>query len=392
MAWNALAKSSKKKTPATAHDHVHAPDAACCNAHTGCTHNHAPAPAADGGHEHVHGEHCGHDHHHPGHAHDHTHEQACCGHDHSHGPKHIYVYSPSGAVRDKAAFKRAIKRLEGMGHNVEVDADALSSHQRFAGEDAARLAAIHRAAASGADVALISRGGYGLTRILPGIDYAAVAKSIAGGTRFVGLSDFTAFQNAVLAQTGATTWAGPALMADFGQKDEVDDIMLDCFEDLIYGLGEGAGWRMPKQPAGAVPDDFYIEGGATLWGSNLAVLVSMLGTPYFPQVEGGILFLEDVGEHPYKIERMLTQLLHAGVLAKQKAIVLGQFTDFKLTPHDKGYKLQSVIDWLRTQLTIPVLQGLPYGHVSTKVMLPVGAQVSLSVEGRDALIYWGHTH
>ncbi len=251
-------------------------------------------------------------------------------------PKHIYVYSPSGAVRDKAAFKRAIQRLEGMGHQVEVDADALSSHQRFAGDDATRLAAIHRAAASGADVALISRGGYGLTRILPGIDYQAVAKAVEQGTHFVGLSDFTAFQNALLAQTGAISWAGPALIADFGHKEGVDDIMLDCFEDLIYGHGEGTGWRMPKQPAGAVPDDFYIEGGATLWGSNLAVLVSLLGTPYFPQVEGGILFIEDVGEHPYKIERMLTQLLHAGVLAKQKAIVFGQFTELQADQPRQG--------------------------------------------------------
>ena len=123
-----------------------------------------------------------------------------------------------------------------------------------------RLAAIERAAASGADVALISRGGYGLTRILPGINYQAVAKAVEQGTHFVGLSDFTAFQNALLAQTGAVSWAGPALIADFGKKDEVDDIMLDCFEDLLYGHGEGAGWRMPKQPEGAVPDDFYVEG------------------------------------------------------------------------------------------------------------------------------------
>lgn len=370
-----MAHSTKKNTPATpAHDH----DPACCGGQAGCGHDHAEA--------HAHGAQCDHDHHH------HAPGEDCCGHNHSHGPKHIYVYSPSGAVRDKAAFRRAIKRLQAQGHEVEVDTDALSSHLRFAGDDATRLAAIHRAAASGADVALISRGGYGLTRILPGIDYAAVAQSIARGTQFVGLSDFTAFQNALLAQTGATTWAGPALIADFGPKDGVDDILQDCFDDLLYGHGEGAGWRMPKQPAGAVPEDFYVDGGATLWGSNLAVLVSLLGTPYFPQVQGGILFLEDVGEHPYKIERMLTQLLHAGVLAQQKAIVFGQFTEFKLTPHDKGYKLQSVIDWLRSQLRIPVLQGLPYGHVATKVLLPVGAPVSLSVEGRDALIYWGHTH
>ena len=297
-------------------------------------------------------------------------------------------------MRDKAAFKRGVNRLLALGHEVEVDDDALSSHQRFAGDDATRLAAIHRAADSGADLALISRGGYGLTRILPGIKYKAVAKAIEKGTQFVGLSDFTAFQTALLAKTGAISWAGPALNADFGVEGEVDDIMLDCFEDLLCGQGEGAGWQMPKptELANGKPavKDFYVPGGATLWGGNLAVLVSLLGTPYFPQIEGGILFIEDVGEHPYRIERMLTQLLQAGVLAKQKAIVFGQFTEFKLNAHDKGFKLQTVIDWLRLQVKRPVLQGLPFGHVSTKVLLPVGAQVSLSVEGRDALVYWGH--
>ncbi len=382
---------SSRKTPTTV-----AP-AAAVPAYTA-----VQTPAQGLGMGHACGADCGHDSHHDhGHA-DHVHaaDGSCCGHDHSHGPKHIYVYSPSGAVRDKAAFKRGIRQLEAMGHQVEVDADALASSQRFAGDDATRLAAIHRAAASGADVALISRGGYGLTRILPGIKYKTVAKAIAKGTRFVGLSDFTAFQLAMLAQTGATTWAGPVVNADFGvdtsDGGEVDDIMLDCFADLLSGQGEGAGWQMPK--VGELPNgkpqlkDFYVPGGATLWGGNLAVLVSLLGTPYFPQIEGGVLFLEDVGEHPYKIERMLNQLLLAGVLQKQKAIVLGQFTEFKLNTHDKGFKLQTVIDWLRMQLKRPVLQGLPFGHVPTKVLLPVGAQVSLSVEGRDALIYWGHTH
>ena len=105
------------------------------------------------------------------------------------------------------------------------------------------------------------------------------------------------------------------------------------------------------------------------------MLASLVGTPYFPQVKGGVLFVEDVHEHPYRIERMLTQLLLAGVLAQQKAVVLGQFTNFKLAPHDKGYKLQSVVDWLRTQIKAPVLTNLPFGHVETKVLLPVGATV-----------------
>lgn len=151
---------------------------------------------------------------------------------------------------------------------------------------------------------------------------------------------------------------------------------------------------MPKErraagtPEAPLPE--FEVASSILWGGNLAVLCALVGTPYFPQVDGGILFVEDVNEHPYRVERMLTQLLHAGVLARQKALVLGQFSNYRLAPHDKGFKLQTVVDWLRSQLSIPVLTGLPYGHVPTKVLLPVGAQVDLSVQGRDALIYWGH--
>lgn len=304
---------------------------------------------------------------------------------------HVYIYSPSGAVRDKAAFRRGVRRLQALGHEVEVDADALARHTRFAGDDATRLAAIGRAAASGADVALITRGGYGLTRLLPSLPYKAIARAVARGTQFVGVSDFTAFQNAVLAQTGATTWAGPALGEDFG-AEQPDDIMEACFDDLVSGQGEGAGWRLSKPSAQALsagkPGVWARD--AVLWGGNLSVLVSLLGTPYFPSIQGGVLFLEDIAEHPYRVERMLTQLLLAGVLARQKAIVLGQFTAYRLTPHDAGFKLPTVVEWLRSQLRIPVLTDLPFGHVPTKVCLPVGAPVSLLVEDRDALLLWAH--
>jgi len=300
---------------------------------------------------------------------------------------HIYIFSPSSAVRDKAAFRRGIKRLKALGHEVEIDEAALASQMRFAGDDATRIAAIGRAAASGADIALISRGGYGLTRILPGLPYKAVAKAIDRGTQFVGLSDFTAFNQAVLAETGRITWQGPALGEDFGPVDESDDIMLACFDDLVAEQGEGAGWQRPKADAAVQAR----AKDAVLWGGNLSVLVSLLGTPYFPKIDKGVLFLEDVGEHPYRIERMLTQLLHAGVLAKQKAIVLGQFTNFKLVPaHDKGFRLDTVVAWLRSQVKTPLLTGLPFGHVPTKVLLPVGARVDLVTEGRDALVVWGH--
>ncbi len=314
--------------------------------------------------------------------------------------KHIYIYSPSSAVRDKASFKRGVQRLKALGHEVEIDEAALASYQRFAGDDETRLAAIHRAAASGADVALISRGGYGLTRILPRINYKAVAKAIAKGTQFVGLSDFTAFQTAVLAKTGAVTWAGPALGEDFGTEGTPDDIMEACFDDLITGQGEGTGWQLPKVAINSIANSADKTGAigqfsiknAVLWGGNLAMLASLVGTPYLPVVKGGILFVEDVGEHPYRVERMLAQLLQAGVLAQQKAVIFGQFNNYKLVPHDKGFTLPTVVAWLQSQVKARVLSGLPFGHVATKVLLPVGCKTTLVVEGRDAFLLWGHQH
>ncbi len=319
--------------------------------------------------------------------------------------KHIYIYSPSSAVRDKASFKRGIKRLKALGHEVEVDEAALAKFQRFAGDDETRLAAIARAAASGADVALITRGGYGLTRILPAINYKALAKAIEKGTQFVGQSDFTALQMALLAKTGAVTWAGPALGEDFGTEADPDDIMAACFDDLITGQGEGAGWQLPQTRTRDATDSvagytrkmgatgqFTIK-NATLWGGNLAVLASLIGTPHLPAVKGGVLFIEDVGEHPYRVERILTHLLHAGVLASQKAVIFGQFSNYKLVPgYDSGFNLAKVAERLQGQIKAPVLMGLPFGHVPTKVLLPVGAKVTLAVEGGEALIVWGDQH
>ncbi len=329
---------------------------------------------------------------------------------------HIYIYSPSGAVRDKAAFKRGVQRLKTLGHEVEIDPAALKAVQRFAGDDAERVKSIERAAASGADVAMTTRGGYGLSRNLPLINYKPIAKSIKQGMQWVGCSDFTALQAALYAKTGAVTWAGPALCEDFGRAPDADghslkpqaatdDIMEACFDDFVQGVCEGAGWMIPAADmknatnlvalnANSAPatKPFGLKNGklqGPLWGGNLAMLTSLLGTPYLPQIKKGILWFEDVAEHPYKVERMLLQWQHAGILAQQKAIVFGQFSNYKLTPHDRGFKLQTVIERLRSQLKIPVLTGLPFGHVPTKVCLPFGQQVTLMTEGRDTLLYWG---
>ena len=128
-----------------------------------------------------------------------------------------------------------------------------------------------------------------------------------------------------------------------------------------------------------------------LWGGNLSMLCSLIGTRHLPaprQVKGGVLFLEDVNEHPYRVERQLLQLLQAGVLGSQQAVLLGDFGRVKPSPLDRGYRLTSVVQHLRQQLQAPVLTGLPFGHVPTKLSLPVGRKVTLVVQGRDVLLGW----
>ena len=110
-------------------------------------------------------------------------------------------------------------------------------------------------------------------------------------------------------------------------------------------------------------------------------LAHLAGTPYLPDVAGGILFLEDVGEHPYRVERMLYQLLHAGTLSRQRAILLGAFTEYQLNANDAGYDLAAAVAHVRERVAVPIYTGLPFGHVPDKLTLPVGGQCE--VEARD---------
>src|SRR5690606_24609697 len=120
----------------------------------------------------------------------------------------------------------------------------------------------------------------------------------------------------------------------------------------------------------------------------LAVVQALLGTRHFPKIKGGVLFLEDVNDHPYRLERALLQLHQAGVLDQQKAILLGAFTGYRKSPLDKGYTLKSAIDFLRTQTRTPILTGLPFGHVPTKLSLPLGRQINLLIDRREAFMLW----
>jgi muramoyltetrapeptide carboxypeptidase len=298
----------------------------------------------------------------------------------------LHIFSPSGVVAKAPVLRLAARRLTAMGLDVQLDPSALARSQRFAGDDAVRLGAVHRVAELAPSIAMPARGGYGLTRLLDRIDWPLLLRSIEQGTRWVGHSDFTALQMGMLAHGGSAgcSWAGPMACDDFGRDDAaggVDEVTRDCFLEAMGGELEAVGFRTE-----AGFDGLGVSG--RLWGGNLAMLCSLLGTPHWPRIQGGILFLEDVNEHPFRIERCLLQLLQAGVLQRQKAVVLGAFSAWKKTPLDRGYTLKTVVSHLRAQTAVPVLTGLPFGHVQPKLTLPVGRKVQLLVQGRDVLIGW----
>jgi muramoyltetrapeptide carboxypeptidase len=292
----------------------------------------------------------------------------------------LTIFSPSGVVARPPALRRAAQRLAGLGFQVSLDDAASARGQRFAGSDETRLAAIHRVAEAAPSVAMASRGGYGLSRLLDGLDWPLLARSVERGTRWVGYSDFTALHLGLLAHTKATSWAGPTALDAFG-GEAVDDVTASCFTEAMSGELEALGFRTEAGFDG-------LEARGTLWGGNLTMVCSMLGTRHFPKVKGGVLFLEDVNEHPYRVERSLLQLQQAGVLDAQKAVLLGAFTGWKPSPLDRGYKLTSAVAAVRARTATPLLTGLPFGHVATQVSLPVGRRVTLAVQGRDAFIGW----
>lgn len=315
-----------------------------------------------------------HDHHH----HLHEHGDCQCGKQDSSG---IYLFSPSGHVRESERLDLAKQRLNDLGFAVDIDQDALAVHERFAGTDAQRLAALQRAVQQSQPIVMATRGGYGLSRLLGQIDWRAIADS---GKRFVGMSDFTAFNLALLAQTGAISYSGPTAIADFG-ADQTDELTTELFGELMRGELELFSFESEGSDA--------VDGHGILWGGNLAMVNSLLGSPYFPNIDGGILFLEDVGEAPYRVERMLTQLWHAGVLNRQMAVVLGQFNAYQTGANDNGFDMGSVVRWLRETVKVPVVTGLPYGHVEVKVTLPVGKEVGLATEdGMAYLVLDEHEH
>jgi muramoyltetrapeptide carboxypeptidase len=292
----------------------------------------------------------------------------------------LNLIAPSGAVLDTSILDRGyawFKKQDVEVHNLLC---GQRQFQRFAGTDAERLNEINAISQLPVDSVVMSlRGGYGLSRLLKDVKWNDIASQVKKGLKIVGHSDFTAFNLALYAKTGAPSFAGPMFTYDFCgdvspftwkhyqqaiQENKLDIEVLSS-QDIVAPLG------------------IDIEDKSVLWGGNLTMLTSLLGTPYLPsiqQVVNGILFVEDVNEHPYRIERMLHQLFDAGYLTSQRAILIGDISSYKLSETDRGYDLGSALASIRNRLgdKVPVLTHLPFGHCTDKLTLPIGQYVSLS--------------
>ncbi len=299
----------------------------------------------------------------------------------------IHLIAPSGASPDMRSPESALAWLKQHGVIVSNSSCTQRVFERFAGKDEERLNEINAITKlDPSQIVMSVRGGYGLQRLLDGIDWRQIAIAVKQGLQICGHSDFTGFHMGLLAKTGAISLAGPMLNYDFGPLNEFGEpespsnFTWQHFETAVQSRRFSI--AVPDQQSFAGNIDFSQNISGMLWGGNLTVMTTLLATPYFPsakQVQGGVLFLEDINEHPYRIERMLLQLLEAGALNTQKAIILGHFNQYRLYEVDRGYQLESAIRFIRERLdkTIPILTGLPFGHVKDKLTLPVGGQVNL---------------
>jgi muramoyltetrapeptide carboxypeptidase len=299
----------------------------------------------------------------------------------------LRLIAPSGYPHDRDAMTRGVARLHAAGCTVDGLEVLDRVEHRYAGSDAERVADLNALAIhpSLPDIALAIRGGYGATRLLEHIHYGALRERLAdSNTLLVGHSDFTAIQLALYVKSGLTTFGGPMLGADFGAP-ELNPLMWEHFWRAVGEPEATASWST------ATATELDVHG--PLWGGNLAVLCSLIGTPYFPRIDGGILFVEDVGEPPFRIERLLYQLHLAGVLDRQRALVLGHFTQCRPHGYDNGYDVDAAFEQISKAAHVPVVRGLPFGHEPDKFTLPFGVPARLQVaNGQASLSFSGHPY
>ncbi|RMH64359.1 MAG: LD-carboxypeptidase [Bacteroidetes bacterium] len=288
----------------------------------------------------------------------------------------IGVALPSSAPADPERLRAGMDALRRRGYRVELVPESPAPRGYMAGPDRERRDALNHLLRR-PDVAAIfcARGGYGALRLLPGLDYEAARRH---PKPIVGYSDVTALHLALYARSGLPGVSGPMVAVEWPDIDAATEAQLWA---LLQGarpaplLGPRGEALVPVRPGQA-------EG--VLLGGNLAVLTRLIGTPYLPDLTGALLFLEDVGEVPYRIDGLLAHLRLAGLLDRLGGLILGSFTEADPPPDSPSLTLDEVLADYVADLPCPVARGLVYGHFPVKSALPVGVRARLTVTSEAA--------
>lgn len=282
----------------------------------------------------------------------------------------IGIIGPAGPP-DSGSIEKAVEFLAGQGLSVKLAKSLFCSYGYLAGTDQQRADDINQAFKDlHTDAILVARGGFGSNRLLHLLNYDAIREN---PKPLIGYSDPTGIQLAMLVRSGVKSYYGPLAASDLAGPSASFN-----FRRLIYALNAGPGDALfaggwPKHAVVLAPGS--AEG--VLIGGCLAVLVSLVGTDYFPRTEGSILFLEDVDEEPYRIDLYLTQLRLSGVLSSVSGVLLGQFARCRPRRKKPSFTLNEVITQHLADRGCPVVANLPFGHIKRKATIPQGVRISL---------------
>jgi len=276
----------------------------------------------------------------------------------------VALIAPAGpALPERVAVATA--NIAALGLRVQEGQSLRAQNGYFAGTDAERLHDLHAAFADSTVQAVwCVRGGYGCTRLLPNLDFKLIKHN---PKLFIGYSDITALHTAIRQTTGLMTFHAPVAAAPFTPFSET------ALRRLFFE-GMASDWLPLNDKA------YSIRAGTArgpLTGGNLTVLTALAGTDWEPDFRNGIVALEDVGERPYRIDRMLTQLLQATNLRRAAGIALGDFTDCDPKPGEPSLTLREVLEDRLGGLGIPVWGGYPFGHIDEQMTWGYGEVVNM---------------
>lgn len=293
----------------------------------------------------------------------------------------IGIVSPAGAIYESEPYEIAVESMEAMGLKVKLGEHVRTRHGHLAGTDEQRAAEFNEMWRDpDVDAIICLRGGSGAARILPLLDYEMIEKN---PKIFIGYSDITALHLAIYKKTGLVTFHGPLATSTW------NNFSAEHFQNLLFEA-EAVQYENPSDKGGLLTQTrnrirTITPGTATgeLLGGNLSVLTNIMGTPYFPENwENRILYLEDVGEKIYAVDRMMTQLQLGGVLEKISGFIFGKCTECD-PGGSSGYgslTLEEVIDHYIKPLEIPAFSGAMIGHISDNVTIPNGVRAEMNAE------------